>query len=100
MPKRPGRLPRSGYFPTIGAMEVHLTPDVEKQLHDLSAQSGRATDDLLQDALAGYLAELTRTREMLDRRYDELKSGERRAISSNEVEAHFRDKSASARRSR
>ena len=81
-------------------MEVHLTPDVEKQLHDLSAQSGRATDDLLQDALAGYLAELTRTREMLDRRCDELRSGRATAIPSEAVETHFRNKSAAARRTR
>jgi len=32
-------------------MEVHFTPDVEKKLHDLAAQSGRGTDELLQDAL-------------------------------------------------
>jgi hypothetical protein len=33
-------------------MEVDFTPDVEKNLNDLAAQSGRRTDDLLQDGLA------------------------------------------------
>jgi hypothetical protein len=56
-------------------MEVHFTPDVEKKLNDLAAQSGRGTDELLQDALAAYFDELVQTRDMLDSRYDELKSG-------------------------
>ncbi len=35
-------------------MEVHFTPETEKKLKDLSAQSGRGTDDLVEDAMAGY----------------------------------------------
>jgi hypothetical protein len=35
-------------------MEVHLAPDVEKKLNELAQQSGRGTDELLQDASAGY----------------------------------------------
>ena len=42
---------------TLKAMEVHFAPDVEKKLNDLAAQSGRGADELLQDALAGYLDE-------------------------------------------
>ena len=80
-------------------MEVHLAPDVEKKLNDLAAQSGRATDELLQDALAGYFAELVQTREMLNSRYDELKSGKVKPVPGDEIEAHFRDKSAAVRRS-
>jgi predicted transcriptional regulator len=79
-------------------MEVHLTPDVEKKLNDLAAQSGRGTNELLQDALAGYLEELAQTRDMLNRRYDDLKSGRVKPISRDEVVAHFRKKSAVARR--
>ena len=80
-------------------MEVHLTPDVEKKLIDLADQSGRGTDELLQDALAGYFDELVQTRDMLNNRYDELKSGRVRPIAGDEVEAYFREKSAAARRS-
>ena len=47
-------------------MEVHFAPDVEKKLNDLAAQSGRRTDELLQDALAGYFDELAETRDMLE----------------------------------
>jgi predicted transcriptional regulator len=80
-------------------MEVHLTPDVEKKLIDLAGQSGRGTDELLQDALAGYFEELAQTRDMLNSRYDELKSGRVKPIPGNDVEAYFREKSAAARRS-
>jgi uncharacterized protein (DUF433 family) len=36
-------------------MEVHFTPETEKKLRDLAAQSGRATDELAEDAMAGYV---------------------------------------------
>jgi hypothetical protein len=81
-------------------MEVHFSPETEKKLKDLSAQSGRGTDDLLEDAMAGYVEELLRVRETLDSRYDDLKSGRVKPIPGDEVEAYFREKSAAARRSR
>ena len=56
-------------------MEVHLTPDLEAKLNQLSAETGRAKEELVQDAMAGYLAELSQVRDMLDARYDDIKSG-------------------------
>ncbi len=55
-------------------MEVHLTAETESRLSGLASQSGRATDDLVEDALAGYLAEVAEMRETLDGRYDDIKS--------------------------
>jgi hypothetical protein len=80
-------------------MEVHFTPETEKKLKDISAQSGRGTDDLVEDAMAGYVDELLQTRDMLNSRYDDLKSGRVKPIPGDEVEAYFREKSAAARRS-
>jgi len=71
-------------------MEVNFTPETEKKLKDLSAKSGRGTDDLVEDAMAGYFDEVLQAREMLDRRYDDLKSGRVKPISRDEVIAHFR----------
>jgi hypothetical protein len=79
-------------------MEVHFTPETEKKLKDLAAQSGRGTDDLVEDAMAGYVDELLQAREMLNSRYDDLKSGRVKPIPGEEVEAYFREKSAAARR--
>jgi predicted DNA-binding protein len=78
-------------------MEVQLTPETEQKLTALATQSGRRTDDLVEDAMAGYLDEVAQVRVILDSRYDDLKSGSVRLISSDEVEAHFRQKSSARR---
>ncbi len=82
-------------------MEVHFTLETEKKLNDLAAQSGRGTaDKLVQDVVEGYFDELAHARDMLNSRYDDLKSGRVKPIPGDEVEAYFREKSAAARRSR
>ena len=91
-------MPQPRFFRTLKAIEVHLSAETEKKLKDLSAQSGRGTDDLVEDAMAGYFDEVRQVREMLDGRYDDLKSGRVNPISRDEVIAHFREKSESAKR--
>ena len=61
-------------------MEVRFKPDTESRLAELASRSGRATDDLVEDALFGYLAEIAEVREMLDGRYGDVKSGRVRPI--------------------
>jgi predicted DNA-binding protein len=61
-------------------MEVHLSPELEAKLNEMSSKTGRATEELVQDAMAGYLADLADVREMLDRRYDEVKTGKVKPI--------------------
>jgi predicted transcriptional regulator len=78
-------------------MEVHFTPDVEKKLNDLAAQSGRGTDELLQDALAAYFNELAETRDMLNTRYDELKSGRVQPIDGEEAFSRLKAKTEAQR---
>ena len=56
-------------------MVVHLKPETEARLQELAASTGRAPDELVEDAMAGYLAELAQLRATLDDRYDEIKSG-------------------------
>jgi hypothetical protein len=36
-------------------MDVHVTPEMATKLTDLAAMTGRGADELVQDALAGYL---------------------------------------------
>lgn len=74
-------------------MEVHVTPELAKKLSDLAATTGRAADELVQDALAGYLEELASLRETLDRRYDDLKSGRVKPIDGEEAFRRLREKS-------
>jgi hypothetical protein len=61
-------------------MEVHFKPDTESRLTELASRSGRATDDLVEDALSGYLAEIAELRETLDGRHDEVTSDRVRPI--------------------
>ena len=61
-------------------MEVRLEPETESRLLELAASSGRATDDLVDDAMGAYLAELVEVRATLERRYDEFKRGESKPI--------------------
>jgi hypothetical protein len=81
----------------IERMEVHFTAETEKKLKDLAAQSGRRTDDIVEDVMAGYFDEVLNIRETLDSRYDDLKSGKVKPIPGDEVEAYFSEKSAAAR---
>jgi hypothetical protein len=71
-------------------MEVNFTPETEKKLKDLSAQSGRRTDDLVEDAMAAYVEELFATRDLLNSRYDDLKSGRLKPIDGEEALARLR----------
>ena len=79
------------------AMEVHFAPDVEKKLNDLAAQSGCGTDEVLQDALAGYFDDLVETRDMLNSRYDDLKSGTVKPIDGEEAFARLKAKTEAQR---
>ena len=78
-------------------MEVHFAPDLQAKIDELVTETGYAPDKLVADAMAGYVAELAATREMLNSRYDDLKSGRVKPIPGDDVLAHFRDKSAARR---
>ena len=62
-------------------MEVNFTPELQAQIDKLVAETGYPVEKLIEDALAGYAPELAQTREMLDSRYDDLKSGSVKPIS-------------------
>jgi hypothetical protein len=81
-------------------MEVHFTPETEKKLKDLSTQSGRRTDDLVEDAMAGYFDEVLQAREMLNNRYDDLKSGRVKPIDGEEAFARLKSKTEAQRNRR
>jgi predicted DNA-binding protein len=56
-------------------MEVRLSPELEAKLNHVVKETGLAVDDLVEDAMAGYLEELSQVRNALDDRYDDIKSG-------------------------
>lgn len=69
-------------------MEVHFAPDLQAKIDELVNETGCTPGQLIEDAMAAYIAELGEAREMLNSRYDDLKSGKVVAIDG---EAFFED---------
>jgi predicted DNA-binding protein len=86
--------------PYIWGIEVHFIPEIQARLDRLATETGRAKDEFVQDAMPGYLDELERTREMIDSRYDDIKSGRVKPIDGEEAFARLREKSEARRNSR
>jgi predicted transcriptional regulator len=78
-------------------MVVRLKPETESRLQELAATTGRAPDELVEEAMAGYLAELAQARKMLDGRYDEITSGQVEPIEGEEAFNRLRRKSKDRR---
>jgi len=74
-------------------MVVRLKPETESRLRDLCATTGRTPEDVVEEAMSGYLAELAQTRSTLDDRYDDIKSGRVEPIDGQEAFDRIRRKS-------
>ena len=72
-------------------MDLHLSnPDLQAKIDRWVAETGRGPDELVEEAIAGYFEELTQTREMLNSRYDDLKSGRVKPIDGEEFFENLR----------
>jgi predicted DNA-binding protein len=69
-------------------MEVRLKPETESRLNELASKSGRPTDELVEDAMAAYLAEVAEAHDTLDSRHEDIKS---RRVKPIDGEAFFED---------
>jgi len=81
-------------------MEVHFTPDVQAKLEQMARDTGRGSAQLVEDAVIGLFDELAYTREMLDRRYDDLESGRVELIEGEEAYRRLMEKTEALRRHR
>ncbi len=82
-------------------MQINFTPETEKRLNALAAQSGSATvDELVQNVIEEYFDDLAQVRQTLDNRYDDIESGRVKPVPGNEVIARLRAKSAAHRANR
>jgi predicted transcriptional regulator len=79
-------------------MEVHFKPDVQAKLDQMARESGRPSDELVEDAVVGYFDELAHTREMLDRRFDDLESGRVKPIDGEDAYRRLLEKTEVQRR--
>jgi len=78
-------------------MEVILAPDVQAKLDRLATETGRPACELLEDAVNGLFDELAYTRELLDRRYDEMAGGKVQAIDGEEAYRRLLEKTQARR---
>jgi predicted DNA-binding protein len=78
-------------------MEIHFRPETESRLRELAQKTGRAPNELIEDAMSGYLEELAQLRGMLDSRYEELQSGRVQAIDGETAFERLRRKSQERR---
>jgi len=78
-------------------MEVHIKAETESRLQELATKSDRAADELVEDALAGYLTEIAVVREMLDQRYDDVTTRSVAPIDGEEAFSRLRQKSKDRR---
>lgn len=79
-------------------MEVTLNPALQARLEQLAAETGRGQAALVEEAVSGYLSELASTRDMLDRRYDDLKSGRAALIDGEAALARLKAKTQEQRK--
>lgn len=80
-------------------MVVRLKPETESRIKELATTTGRPPEDLVEDAMAGYLHELSELNKELDRRYDEIKSGRIKPLDGEDAFGRLRGKSQNRRRS-
>ncbi len=81
-------------------MEVHFTPEVEAKIEQMAHDSGSRSEDLVKDVLTGFFEEVAFTRQMIDRRYDDLESGRVKLVPASEVFAKISARSAARRAAR
>jgi predicted transcriptional regulator len=68
-----------------GVMEVRFKPEIQTKLEQMARESGRPSEELVEDAVLGYFDELANAREMLDRRFDDLESGRVKPIDGEDA---------------
>ena len=81
-------------------MEVHFKPDVQAKLDEMARESGRPSDELVEDAVIGYFDEMAHTREMLDRRFDDLESGRVKPVDGEDAYRRLMEKTEAQRQRR
>ena len=68
---------------------MHLNPELQAKVEQLAAETGRSTDELVEEAISGYFDGLAQTRQMLDSRYDDIKSGKVQMVDGEEAFARL-----------
>lgn len=79
-------------------MEIRLEPELAAKVEQWSAETGRPAEDLVEDLVADYFAEITRIRRVLDSRYDDIVSGRVQPMSGEEARKLLKERAAARRK--
>ena len=80
-------------------MEVHFNnPELQAKVKQWMSETGRPAEELFEDAMAGYFEELSKVRQKLDSRYDDIKSGKVKLVPGDEAFARLKAKSEARRK--
>jgi len=80
-------------------MEVLFNnPELQAKVKQWMSETGRPAEELLEDAMAGYFEELSKVRQKLDSRYDDIKSGKVKLVPGDEAFARLKAKSEARRK--
>jgi predicted DNA-binding protein len=74
-------------------MKIPFSPDEQARINQIASSAGRGADEFVREVVTGYLDEMTEVREMLDTRFDDIKSGSVIHIDGEEAFARLRRKS-------
>lgn len=80
-------------------MEIRLEPELAAKVEQWSADTGRPAGELVEDAFAGFFAEIAEIRQMLDSRYDDIASGRVRPIPGEEAYRILKERAQARRKS-
>ena len=78
-------------------MEVQFEPAIQAKLEQMARESGRPASELVKDAVAGYVDEFSAPREMLNSRYDDLKSGRVKPLDGESAFARLHERTDARR---
>jgi hypothetical protein len=81
-------------------MEVPFSPDEQARISQIASSAGRGAGEFVREVMTGYLDDLGEVREMLDSRYEDIKTGRVKPIDGEEAYARLRRKSEERRAAR
>ena len=70
-------------------MSLEITPGQEAKIAALAASTGRDKSEILEQVIDSYFDDLDDIRKILDRRYDDFKSGRIKSLTPEECRDHL-----------
>ncbi len=80
-------------------MDLNLQPELAAKLEQWSAQTGRPAGEVVEEAIAGYFAEIENVRQTLDSRYDDIVNGRVEPVDGEETVRLIKERAAARRKS-